>query len=69
MDDKKIMLDYYDGFEESAGCPLGCFPNEETETEYFNALQQCLETGKSLSDEQRRKYFPHEIHCPADKDI
>lgn len=67
MNWRKTILDYNKKFNESAGCPFDGFPDDKTEREYFEMLQICVETGKPLTPEQRKRFFPSEHQdIPAD---
>lgn len=67
MDWRKITSDYYEKFEESAGVPFEGFPDEETEHEYLETLQACIDNGKPMTLEQRKRFFPLEQE-PPDED-
>jgi hypothetical protein len=67
MNWRELTNAYYERFEESVGVPFGGFPDEKTEREYLETLEQCLELGKPLTQEQRKRFFPLEFQdIPAE---
>ena len=61
MDWRKITSEYFEKFEESAGVPFDGFPDEDTEREYLQTLQTCIDTEQPLTNEQRKRFFPSEF--------
>jgi len=64
MDTKDIDMIYFEIFKVSPGYPWEGFPDKETATEYYNALQKCVDTGIPLTEEQRKYYG---LILPPDK--
>jgi len=55
---KKLLLDYADMFGEQIGIPWEGFPERDIELAYWDTLQECIETGVPITDDQRKRFFP-----------
>ena len=58
MDIIAIMGAYYDKFGYNPGIPWNGFPDEETEKEYWETLQKCIDTGIPLTKKQLDRFHP-----------